>query len=271
MAPLQPLYTAENCSFSAPLRWGLTIFWREPFREASWLNDLRRALEPDGIRLLGHRQNESRISQFSLSTLPFVAPVLVVKRVKGRLQYLVRQVRPRAFQRNYALRSVATATRQAVEKYVEKQLGHHDMADPRVETLFRRYQIVHRQVDLSKARSTAHAVYWYNLHVVLVHRERGAEILEEILAKVHRMIENVSAAKGYALARAGILPDHLHLALGCPLQAAPGQVALSFLNNLAYIQGMKTVYQYGAYVGTFGEYHQGAVVSDSEAGTGEEE
>jgi hypothetical protein len=52
------------------------------------------------------------------------------------------------------------------------------------------------------------------------------------------------------------------LALGCPLEVAPSEVALGFLNNLAYAHGMKAVFQFGAYAGTFGEYHQGAVRSD---------
>jgi hypothetical protein len=76
------------------------------------------------------------------------------------------------------------------------------------------------------------------------------------------MIERVSRAKGYLLSRAGILADHVHLAVGCPIESAPCDVAPAFLNNLAYVQGMRPAYQYGAYVGTFGEYHQGAVRSD---------
>jgi hypothetical protein len=76
------------------------------------------------------------------------------------------------------------------------------------------------------------------------------------------MIEGVCRTKAYWLSRAGILPDHIHVALGCPLEEAPEDVALAFLNNLAYVHGMKAVFQFGAYVGTFGEYHQGAVVSD---------
>jgi hypothetical protein len=35
-----------------------------------------------------------------------------------------------------------------------------------------------------------------------------------------------------------------------------------FLNHLAFVHGMKPVFQFGAYVGTFGEYQQEAVVSD---------
>jgi REP element-mobilizing transposase RayT len=101
-----------------------------------------------------------------------------------------------------------------------------------------------------------------NLHVVLVHRERWAEIGEPVLERLRDMIENVCRAKGYWLSRAGILADHIHLALGCPLDVAPADIALAFLNNLAYVHGMKAVFQFGAYVGTFGEYHQGAVESD---------
>ena len=53
--------------------------------------------------------------------------------------------------------------------------------------------------------------------------------------------------------------------MGCPLAAAPAEVALGFLNNLAYVYGMKAVFQFGAYVGTFGEYHQGAVKGERPA------
>ena len=71
---------------------------------------------------------------------------------------------------------------------------------------------------------------------------------------VHDMIVKSSEAKGYRLSRAGILADHVHLVLGCPIEAAPEEVALGFINNLAYVHGMKPIYQYGGFVGTVGEY-----------------
>jgi REP element-mobilizing transposase RayT len=262
MAALQPLYTRDNCTFSAPLQWGLSVFWRENLTDAPWLSDLTRALEPDGIRLFGHHQSEPHLSQFSLRTTPFIIPLLLVNRVKGRLQYLVRTSRPKALQRNYGLRSYGSATREAVERYIAAQLGHHRMADDRVQALLERFQINNARIDLSRPRSTSHAVYWYNLHIVLVHQARWADVREETLGKVRSMIGRVCRSKGYALSRAGILPDHVHLALGCPLEIAPGDVALGFLNNLAYVYEMKPVFQFGAYVATFGEYHRGAVVSD---------
>ncbi len=188
--------------------------------------------------------------------------MLIVNRVKGRLQYLIRSFLPKTFQRNYALRSFGSATRQAIEGYVTSQLEHHPIANERVQALFGRFQIVHPEVDLSQPRATSHGIYWYNLHVVLVHRGRWAEFREEVLEHVRQMIEKVCRAKGYSLSRAGVVPDHIHLTLGCPLEVAPADVALAFLNNLAYVYGMKAVFQNGAYLGTFGEYHRGAVVSD---------
>jgi hypothetical protein len=62
---------------------------------------------------------------------------------------------------------------------------------------------------------------------------------------------------------AGILPDHVHLALGCPIDVAPIDVALGFLNNLAFVHEMRPVFQFGAFIGTFGEYDSGAVKSQT--------
>jgi REP element-mobilizing transposase RayT len=246
MAAPIPIYTHDNCSFCAPLRWGLTVFWRLPLTDAPWLAELALALEPDGIRLLGHRLSEPTVSQFSLSTLPHVTPKLLVNRVKGRLQYCVRHTRPKALQRNYALRSFGSATRQAIDSYIASQLDHHPMADSRAQALLERFQIARADVDLSQPRSAAHGIYWYNLHVVVVHRERWTELRESVLERLQRMIEGVCQAKGFWLSRAGILPDHIHVALSCPLETAPADVALTFLDNLAYVHDMQAVFQFGA-------------------------
>jgi REP element-mobilizing transposase RayT len=264
----QPLYTRDNCKFSGPLRWGLTVFWRTPIGAAPWLTDLTQALEPDGVRLLGHRLQQPGVSQFSLSTLADTAPLVVVQRVKGRLQHLVRSSQPKAFQRNYALRSFGPANRTAVEGYIASQCKHHPMADARVESALARVQIDCPEVDLSQPRSTAHAIYWYNLHVVLVHHERWPEIRPTVLGQVSSMVERICRSKGYALARGAILTDHIHLAIGCPLDSAPDEIGLAFLNNLAFVYDMKPVFQFGAFVGTFGEYHDGAVVSDDAGPSG---
>jgi len=128
------------------------------------------------------------------------------------------------------------------------------MADPRIQARFAQYQIERPDVDLSQPQKTAHGIYWYNLHVVLVHRERWMEVREDVLQRVHDMIVRVCEGNGYRLSRAGILADHVHLVLGCPIQVAPDEVGLGFLNNLAFAQDLRPIYQFGGFVGTVGEY-----------------
>jgi REP element-mobilizing transposase RayT len=263
MGTIAPIYTAQNCTFSCPLQWGVSVFWRTLMRDDSWYTALAGALEADGIRLLGHRFLEPRTSQFVVSTQPHVAPLTIIQRVKGRLQYLVRAQLPKPLQRNYAVRSFGRVTRETVEAYVASQLEHHKMADPRFENRLRRLQIVHDEIDLSQARQTSHGLYWYNLHVVLVHRERSAETREDVLQRVRDMMVRVCAAKGWLLSRAGILPDHVHLALGCSIDISQVDVALALLNNLAYVHDMRPVFQFGGFIGTFGEYDQRAVHSET--------
>ena len=80
-----PIYTRDNCRFSFPLQWGLTLFWHASQLQAHWLEQLAVALEPDGIRILSHRFFDSTTSQFAISTKPYVSPQTIVHRVKGRL------------------------------------------------------------------------------------------------------------------------------------------------------------------------------------------
>ena len=211
------------------------------------------------MRVLEHRFADERMSQFLVSTKPAVSPHALVRSVKGRLQYLVRGERPKAFQRNYCLRSVGSVTREDVENYVRAQPGHHPMADPRVQAIFERNQICNPQVDLSRPRQGDHAIYWYNLHIVLVHAERFREVCEERIAARRAMIIGVCEKQGYLLSRAGIVSDHVHLTLGGVPNQSPGEIAVRFMNNLAYRDGMKRVFEFGYYVGTFGEYDLGAI------------
>jgi REP element-mobilizing transposase RayT len=199
-----------------------------------------------------------------------VAPSQAVRSVKGRLQYLVRQRLPRAFHRNYAIHSVGSARDTAIRDYIRAQVGHHSWADQRVQQRLAAYQIHAPEVDLSQLRRSSHGEFSHNLHLVLVQDGRWSDIRDAVLGKVRDTIQGASRKKGHLLAEAGILPDHIHLALSCDITEAPLDVALSYLNNLAYAQEMKPVYQYGCYLGTFGAYDRGAIRPhlDAEAAAG---
>ena len=257
---MTPIYTPQNVNPAYQLNWGLTIFWREhPVPDSDWLSPLQTATKPDGVRVLKHRTTTGNASQYFVSTRPHVSPAQMIRSVKGRLQYLVREQQPKAFQRNYAVRSIGAATRSVVEDYVAKQMDHHPMADPRVQDLFLHYQKTCPDADLSQPVRSAHGQYWYNLHLVLVNDHRWMEIRPSVLDKLSRMIERVEAKYGHRLSTVALLADHIHLTLGCLTDQSPKEVALSYLNNCAHTVGMKPIFQFGYYSGTIGEYDRGSV------------
>ena len=259
MATAKPIYTAKNTTASFRLQWSITVFWRAPLDTPFWFEELRDVCIKDHVRILNHRQVDPKCSQFLVSASPSIAPVEMVRSVKGRLQHLVRVDRPRAFQRNYFIGSVGAMRRAQVEKYVASQLNHHRMADPRVQQRLAAFQISRSNIDLAQRRPSSHGLFVYTMHLVLCRDGRWMETREDVLRKTHDMLIRVARAKGHLLSRAGILPDHVHLVLGCDRVESPESVALSYLNNLAYAEGMKPVYQAGYYVGTVGEYDTGAI------------
>jgi len=258
---MDPIYTRENCRFSYPLQWSLTIFWRAGQIDSFPLGTLKTSLELDGIRILNHRYIDQQTSQFALSTKPHVSPEFIVQRVKGRLQYLVRDQQPKPFQRNYAIRSFGSEERSVIESYVGSQLDHHHYGGAEFEDFIASLQFEDSTIDLSKPRKTSHGLFWYNLHVVMVNRERWNVGDKDLLLKIRSMVLRVAKVKGWLISRAAVLPDHIHLSISCSFNVAPDEVAICYLNNLASVYEMKRVFQFGAYIGTFGEYDNRAVKS----------
>lgn len=166
---------------------------------------------------------------------------------------------PKVFRRNYRIKSVGSARRDAVEAYVGRQLDHHPQADPRLQQRLAEFQIVEPAVDLSRVRYSAHGQFLYNLHVVLENADNLPDVRVETLRATRSMIQGVCRKKEWLLSRAGIVANHLHLSVGCGVDESPSQVALALLNNLAYAQGMKAAYRFGYYVGTFGNVDIGAM------------
>ena len=255
-----PLYTAENVSIAYSLRWSLMVFWtRAVPAPASWLPALQKVAESDGVRILGHRIPRENVSQFLVSTKPNVPPANCIRSIKGRLQYLMRDVVPKAFRRNYRICSLGEGNLAAIEQYVTAQMQHHPMADPRIEALLAPHQFIDPSVNLAMPRRSGHGEFVYNLHLVVVHKERFKVIREEYFRRTRVMLEGVAHKKNRLLSRIGFLADHMHWTLGCNIDDAPLEVGLSYLNNLAFAHGMRPVFQFGFYAGTFGSYDMGAV------------
>jgi len=255
-----PIYTAENCTPAYQLRWSLALFANSGLPRAdSWYNRLKEATEADGVRVLNHHFKPPNARLFLLSTRPHVRPPDIIKSVKGRLQNLIQDTNPKAFRRNFSLNSIGDVRREVVEAYVADQLGHHRMAEARVQQQLEEFQLTFPDVNLSKPQFSAHGRYVYNLHLVLVHQDRWCEIRRDRLEATRDMIVKAARAKQHRLSRLALFADHLHVTMGCGYKESPEDVALGYLNNLAYAHGMKEVFRHGYYVGTFGEYDMGAV------------
>jgi len=256
----KPIYTPHNCEPSFKLYWTLSVFWRaEPIPSEHWLDALRPLTERDGVRILEYRLKDTGASQFLISTRPECSPSNAVRSVKGRLQHEIRARVPKAFKQNYSIKSVGSAKLDAVQHYVDSQLDHHPMADPAVQAKLTAYQIDHPEADLVRPRRSAHGEFLCNLHLVFVHAGRWCEIRDGRLIRSRDMIERTAAKKGHRLSKARLLPDHVHLTLGCDVTESPMDVALGYMNNLAYAHGMVPLLQNGFYIGTFGEYDLGAI------------
>ncbi len=252
------IYTADNVSLAYELRWSVAVFWTQAApAPTDWLTSLQEVTEPDGVRILEHRFTKDNVSQFLISTKPPVAPAQILRSVKGRLQHLVRAALPKAFRRNYSIRSVGAANQQAVEAYVATQLQHHPMADPRIEAMLAPYQFADDRLDLGRPRRSSHGEFIYNLHLVAVHQQRFAEV--DGCRRTTEMLHGAARKRNHLLSRVGLLVDHLHWTVGCGIEESPLEVGLSYLNNLAYAHGMRALYQFGFYVGTFGPYDMNAV------------
>jgi len=252
--------TSHTCAPAYQLRWSLALFAQGDLPPAeNWCESLVSATETDDVRVLERCFKPPNVWLFLLSTKPSVAPPKIIWSVKGRLQNLIRKTHPKAFRRNFSLTSIGDAKRETVETYVAGQLGHHRMADERVQDRLAQFPLTFPDVDLSQPVFSAHGQYVYNLHLVLVHQDRWCEVREDVLAATRDMILRVARGKKHRLSRVSQFADHLHLTIGCPYEASPEQVALAYLNNLAYAHGMAEVYRHGYYVGTFGEYDMGAV------------
>jgi REP element-mobilizing transposase RayT len=256
----EPLYTSVNCKPAYELRWSLALFATcELSSTDEWLPDLKKVVEVDGVRILECQASHQPILHFLLSTQPTISPPQIVKSVKGRLQHLIRSSFPGAFRRNFSLGSVGEVRQEVIESYVASQLGHHRMADDRVQERLAAFQIEFSGVDLAEPIFSSHGRYIYNLHLVLVHDGRWCDVREDRLMTTRDMILGVAKKKQHRLSRAAILADHVHLTMGGTIDEAPEAVALTYMNNLAYAHEMEPLFYHSYYVGTFGTYDLSAI------------
>lgn len=257
---MQPLYTSQNCEAAYQLNWSLSLFGTVDFpTDADWLDKLRAATEPDGVHILECQATQPNVMQFFVSTQPQICPSEIVRSIKGRWQYLLREQHPSAFRRNYRIDSVGEVNADVLDQYVARQNEKHPMADSRVQERFVALQFHDPEVDLSAVQTGNYGQFVNALQVVIETVGGWNEIREGVLQATRDMIVRAARRKGWRLSRIGLLSNHIHILLGAGMTDSPADIALSLLNNLASVQDMKPVFRFSYYSGTFGGYDRSAI------------
>jgi REP element-mobilizing transposase RayT len=257
---MEPIYLKNELRLAYQLNWSLSVFTSRQIPESPrWLEQLGTVTEADGVRILEYRNTTETTHQFLLSTQPSVVPWAIARSVKGRLQYLLRDTGPRVFRRNYWLQSVGQANCETLQHYVGRQALRHAMADAAVQQMLESLQYHDASVDLETPQSGPHGRYLVNYHFVFENRERLSDIREDVLKRTRNMIVRAAAKHNHRLARVGLTSNHFHVLLGCGLSEDPLSIGASYLNNIAYAQGMQRMLDPSFFVGTFGPYDRNAI------------
>jgi hypothetical protein len=179
----EPLYTAANCRVAYQLHWSLTLFATQAWPgKDSWCQTLQQTAEVDGVRPLDFHLTEPTTGQLFVSSKPDASPAQIVRSVKGRLQYIVRDAIPQLWRRHYSLTSVGDASNDVLQGYVGRQVEHHPMADPRTTERLLQAQFHDPAVDLAALRASNHGRFTHSLQLVLENEGHLADTREEVLA-----------------------------------------------------------------------------------------
>jgi len=260
---LEPVYTAEHTKSAYRLYYNW-VGWpsqqsRLPEPHDAFFAELASAWEEDGIRLL-ERAWSPRDARLLFSVKPGVSPILFTARIKGRLQYALRkQALPARFSRKLAMLSVGGNLISTVERYVENQATNMPLADPSTREFLRRFTVVDSTVNLAMPTPAAAGRYWYNLHLVLVTRRRICILDAQRLGVLRDGCLRIAAKHKHQISRLAVMFDHLHIALRGAIAQSPAEIALCYMNNLAFLLRQDALWQPSYYVGTFGHYDLGAI------------
>ncbi|QDV26403.1 hypothetical protein [Aureliella helgolandensis] len=113
--------------------------------------------------------------------------------------------------------------------------------------------------EQSKPEIGAYGQYLNSLHIVMENADGLHEVREDELQAVRDIVIRATAKKNWWLSRIGLLSNHLHVLLGARVTDSPQAVALSLMNNIAYVYEMKAILKFSYYAGTFAGYDRGAI------------
>jgi REP element-mobilizing transposase RayT len=215
----------------------------------------------DGFTLIRNNEKapiepESNHIQLLFKASPKLAPVLFLKNVKGRLDHAFRKLKtPVKFSELNAFRALGANTNKIVAEYIKKQISKENFADNRYRKYLSQFTFENLSHDISEPYKSHSGRYWYNIHLVIVIEKRDYQITRsDVFEQIHNYLLKIAEKKKCIIAKFAIMPDHIHIALRGNIELSPYEIALSFLNNLAYLLRKGRFWSNEFYVGTFSSY-----------------
>jgi REP element-mobilizing transposase RayT len=258
MAKPNPIYTPARVKAVTRLHYDCSAWLSEfgtfpPDTEPAILR-CEELWQEDGLNLEKYRIDKDRV-QILFAARPDVAPIEFVGRIKGRLKHALRQSgTPVKFSRKVAFRCLGDNISDAVAGYLRKQARKEDFADRRFARTMEQFTVVDEDFDLSVPEATIRGRYWYNLHLVFVIPGRMRIAQNEVLAKLRDDCFLIASQKDCRIKAVAVMLDHIHIALRGVVDQSPQDIALCFMNNLAWLNGYNRIWDDEYYAGTFSEY-----------------
>ena len=255
-----PLYLPTNTTAAYQLNWSLSVFGKVslPTPQAC-IEPLRESVARDDLKILEFLHRPPNVVLFFVSSQPHTSPSQIIRSIKGRWQNISRPLEQIDFRRNYRISAVGTAKSEVLDAYVQKQPMRHPMADPKVQSMIETLQFHSNQVDLTAVMRSSHGEYRYGLHIVIESESDWHEARADVLQSFRAAIIDTCAKREWRLARIGLLSNHFHVLVGPRIDDSPSDVAMAFMNGMADSQGMRPLFRFSFFAGTFGEYDRGAI------------
>ncbi|HUP78989.1 MAG TPA: hypothetical protein VM260_10580 [Pirellula sp.] len=260
-----PLYLPSNANVAYPLNWSLSVFGKVTLPSpVACIDQLRESVRTDELKILEFLYRPPNVALFFVSSQPTANPSQIIRSIKGRWQNISRPTHPIEFRRNYRITAVGTVNSEVLDSYVCNQTSRHPMADTEVQLMIESIQFHDVDVDLNSLLRSNHGEYRYALHLVFESDGGWHEVRPAVLTSYRDAIIKSCSKHNWRLSRIGLLSNHLHILVGAGIEDSPNDVALAFLNNMAFVQGMKPVFRFSFFAGTYGEYDRGAIWNSME-------
>ena len=254
------LYLRSNTTATYQLTWSLSVFGKESLPSPqTCIEPLRESVTRDELKILEFLHRPPNVALFFLSSQPQTSPSQIIRSIKGRWQNISRPIEQIDFRRNYRISAVGTARSEVLEAYVQKQPSRHPMSDPKVQSMIETLQFHNTQVDLTSVIRSSHGEYRYGLHIVIESESDWHEARADVLQSFRTAIIDACEKREWRLARIGLLSNHFHILVGPRIDDSPRDVAMALLNGMAEAHGMRPLFRFSYFAGTFGEYDRGAI------------